>query len=74
MSKWIRVNDEMPKYGQTVVVGFANALEEFNIEKFDIDYVEVCADTCTLYFADNGSRVTHWMAIPGPAQGGGEDE
>lgn len=67
MSRWISVKDEMPKYGQIVVVGFAEAPEDF-----DIDYVEVCADTGTLYFANHGNEVTHWMAIPGLAQGGGQ--
>lgn len=54
INEWVDVNDDMPKFGETVIVTFGDS------EQYELDHVDVCVDTGELFFSNNGDFATHW--------------
>ncbi|WP_171040018.1 DUF551 domain-containing protein [Marinobacter shengliensis] len=67
---WISVDDELPDADLPVLV-FAPGIDDY-----EIDFVDVCADTGDEWFANDRCRlITHWLPLPKPpANGESSDE
>ena len=55
---WVKCSERMPEFGIEVLV-----FDGCDIEK---DHVDVCAETCEVYFVNYGDTITHWMPLPAP--------
>jgi Protein of unknown function (DUF551) len=59
MSEWISVKEDLPECDVTVLVYFG----EPDID-YEFDYMDYNSDDGTVYWANSGNDVTHWMHLP----------